>query len=67
MAKDTGRKGDLYEDDENIEDQPKKIINNIKERSCSLVLPESYSKHCLCQPLAAWWKGDSCCLDAVSK
>lgn len=67
MVKDTGRKHDPYEDDENIEDQPKYIINNTKERSCSLVFPESYSKLCLCQPLATWWKGDSCWLDAVSK
>lgn len=50
MVKDTGRKHNPYEDDENIEDQPTQIINNIKERPCSLMFSESYSKHYVCQP-----------------
>lgn len=51
MLRDTGRKHNHYEDDENIEDQPTKIINNIKEKPCYLMFPESYSKHYLCQPI----------------
>lgn len=41
MMRDSGRKHNHYEDDENIEDQPTQIINNIKEIPCSVMFPES--------------------------